>query len=57
MIDHAYKQVNIILNQEDFDRALTEMTEEEFVTAWEQLGKLVRIRGKRIKELWSLAVR
>ena len=57
MIDHAYKQVNIILNQDDFDRALTEMTVEEFAAAWEQLGKLVRIRGKRIKELWSKEVR
>jgi hypothetical protein len=53
MINHTYRHVNIVLNQEDFDRALAEMTEEEFNLAWEQLGKLVRIRGKRIKELWE----
>lgn len=53
MINHEYKQVNIILNQEDFDRALAEMADEEFKIAWEYLGKFVRARAKRIKEFWE----
>ncbi len=46
-------EVNIVLNQADFDRALAEMTDEEFDEAWEQLGILVRFRAMRIKEMWE----
>ena len=45
--------IKIVLCQDDFDRALAEMTEEEFNEAWQQLGKLVRIRAKRIRDLWN----
>lgn len=45
--------VKIILCQADFDRAIAEMTEEEFNEAWTQLGKFVRMRAKRIRELWD----
>lgn len=44
---------NIILNQADLDRALAEMTDEEFEEAWKQLGILVRFRAKRIREMWN----
>lgn len=45
--------ITIILSQEDFDRAIAEMTQEEFTVAWTQLGTLVRIRAKRVRELWD----
>jgi hypothetical protein len=54
MINHSYRQVNIILNQEDFDRALAEMSEGEFKIAWAYLGRFVRARAKRIKKLWEV---
>ena len=53
VLSHRYREVTIILSQEDFDRAMAEMSEDEFKVAWEQLGKLVRIRAKRIEELWG----
>jgi len=53
MINHQYQEVKIILSQADFDRAVAEMSEDEFKAAWEQLGKLVRIRANRIKESWQ----
>jgi hypothetical protein len=52
MINHQYQEVKIVLSQADFDRAVAEMSEDEFRVAWGQLGKLVRIRAKRIKESW-----
>jgi hypothetical protein len=42
--------INIVLTQEDFDKASVEMSEEEFKIAWEKLGEFVRARAKRISE-------
>lgn len=46
-------EVKICLCQEDFDRAIAELTEDDFWEAWKWLGKLVRIRARRIRELWD----
>lgn len=53
VISEQRSDIKIVLSQGDFDRAIAEMPEEEFADAWHQLGKLVRIRARRISELWD----